>query len=205
MESPKTKRTNRKQSALKTEKTILETALRMFSSHGFENVTVDDIVKRAGLSKGSFYVYFKSKDEILVNQFKRIDDYYQEVSENVAPDTPAPEKLSLIGAAMCEYCMDIVGIDIVRVMYINQISHKHKVRFLNDRNRPLFRLLSDIVQSGLEKGELTNELSEDEIISIFTQSMRGQLYDWCLSNGKYDLKKTGRIFFARIILGISSV
>jgi AcrR family transcriptional regulator len=44
---------------------ILEAATRLFVDKGFENSSVDEIAKEAGLSKGTIYWYFKSKFEIL--------------------------------------------------------------------------------------------------------------------------------------------
>jgi AcrR family transcriptional regulator len=44
---------------------ILEAAIRLFVDKGFENSSVDEIAKEAGLSKGTIYWYFKSKFEIL--------------------------------------------------------------------------------------------------------------------------------------------
>ena len=43
---------------------LLEAALFEFSAHGFQKARVDDIAARAGLSKGGFYAYFDSKDEV---------------------------------------------------------------------------------------------------------------------------------------------
>ncbi|KIL41702.1 amine oxidase [Gordoniibacillus kamchatkensis] len=45
--------------------TVLETALQMFVERGFEQVSVDDIIARANISKGTFYHYFNSKEDIL--------------------------------------------------------------------------------------------------------------------------------------------
>jgi protoporphyrinogen oxidase/AcrR family transcriptional regulator len=44
---------------------VLEVSLAMFMEKGYENVSVDDIIAATGTSKGTFYHYFKSKDEIL--------------------------------------------------------------------------------------------------------------------------------------------
>lgn len=49
----------------KKRKIVIETALRMFIDKGFEQVSVDEIIAEAAISKGTFYHYFKSKDEIL--------------------------------------------------------------------------------------------------------------------------------------------
>ena len=44
---------------------VAETALRLFRERGYEHVSVDDIIAATGTSKGTFYHYFKSKDELL--------------------------------------------------------------------------------------------------------------------------------------------
>jgi protoporphyrinogen oxidase/AcrR family transcriptional regulator len=44
---------------------VMEVSLAMFMEKGYENVSVDDIIAATGTSKGTFYHYFKSKDEII--------------------------------------------------------------------------------------------------------------------------------------------
>ncbi|BDH61639.1 TetR family transcriptional regulator [Lysinibacillus sp. PLM2] len=43
---------------------IITVAKGLFSSNGYENTTVNDIIKKVGVAKGTFYHYFKSKDEV---------------------------------------------------------------------------------------------------------------------------------------------
>jgi len=45
---------------------IVESARRLFNRHGFENVSVDAIMAHAGLTRGGFYSYFKSKSDLYV-------------------------------------------------------------------------------------------------------------------------------------------
>ena len=47
------------------EEVIMQTALRLFASKGFESTSVSNIAKEAGISKGLMYNYFKSKDDLL--------------------------------------------------------------------------------------------------------------------------------------------
>src|ERR671935_1437796 len=48
-----------------TRRQILETALALFRERGFEETTIRDIARRAGLSLGAAYYYFKSKEAIV--------------------------------------------------------------------------------------------------------------------------------------------
>ena len=44
---------------------IMNTALELFANNGYENTSVGDIAKAAGISKGLLYNYFRSKEELL--------------------------------------------------------------------------------------------------------------------------------------------
>jgi AcrR family transcriptional regulator len=47
------------------EKDLFEAAYDLFISKGFQNTAIDDIVKKAGVAKGTFYLYFKDKYDII--------------------------------------------------------------------------------------------------------------------------------------------
>ena len=44
---------------------IIETAQKLFGERGFNNTPVDAIIQEMGVAKGTFYYYFKSKEEVL--------------------------------------------------------------------------------------------------------------------------------------------
>lgn len=46
---------------------IMEKSVELFAEHGFEATSVQQITERCGISKGAFYLYFKSKDELIIN------------------------------------------------------------------------------------------------------------------------------------------
>jgi AcrR family transcriptional regulator len=49
----------------KTREKIVTAAMELFARKGFDKTTVDEIVARAGVAKGTFYLYFKSKDDLI--------------------------------------------------------------------------------------------------------------------------------------------
>lgn len=49
----------------KTKQEILEAAMRLFSERGLENVNIEDVVKEVGVTRGAFYHYFKSREELI--------------------------------------------------------------------------------------------------------------------------------------------
>ncbi len=57
------------------QKVLFRSAEKLFEKYGYRKVSVDEIVKKAGVAKGTFYLYFKNKDEL----YRRIiENYYQE-------------------------------------------------------------------------------------------------------------------------------
>jgi len=65
-----------KSSAKKSEETrgrILEAALALFSERGFENTTMRDIAKAAGMALGAAYYYFDSKEALVMGFYERSD------------------------------------------------------------------------------------------------------------------------------------
>lgn len=68
-------------------KEFLDTAQRLFFTHGYEQTSVDTIIKEIGLSKGSFYHYFESKEQLLDELTKDLSQQILEkVQEIVARD-----------------------------------------------------------------------------------------------------------------------
>lgn len=57
-------------------KELIETAIKLFAEKGFQSTSVQDIVSSYGISKGAFYNYFSSKEELLVDIFKYYNDKF---------------------------------------------------------------------------------------------------------------------------------
>ncbi|AYF06585.1 MULTISPECIES: TetR/AcrR family transcriptional regulator [Bacillus] len=76
-------------------KEILETAERLFITKGYTKTTVNDILKEIGIAKGTFYHYFKSKEEVMDEIIMRIvkDDVAKAKVIVSNPNIPVLEKL----------------------------------------------------------------------------------------------------------------
>src|SRR5438876_10377225 len=69
---------------------ILEAAVKIFAEKGFYNAKVSEIARIAGVADGTIYLYFKSKDDLLISLF---EDRMEQVNENLraaldGPGTP---------------------------------------------------------------------------------------------------------------------
>ena len=71
-------------------KKILDKAWELFRKNGYEETKVEDITRELGVSKGSFYTYFETKDELLYEILEKIRkenaERINEINVNQAPD-----------------------------------------------------------------------------------------------------------------------
>jgi AcrR family transcriptional regulator len=69
----------------------MDAALACFARKGYHNTTMDDIVAESGLSKGTLYWYFKSKDDLFLSLVKSFFLDMRQDFENILeqPTTPS--------------------------------------------------------------------------------------------------------------------
>ncbi len=79
-------------------KEILDTALELFQSIGYSKTTVEEIISRVGIAKGTFYHYFTSKKEVLSILADNIVNLMAESAQSITdnPEISALEKVKLI-------------------------------------------------------------------------------------------------------------
>ena len=69
---------------------IIESSLYLFEKHGFHGVSVHQIVEHSGTSKGGFYHYFQSKDELLYVIHDYFISYVLRNAEEVIATSDSP-------------------------------------------------------------------------------------------------------------------
>src|SRR5436853_531216 len=73
---------------------IIDAAVRVFARYGFYNSRVSDIAREAGIASGTIYLYFKTKDEILVTLFReKMAGFVSALRKEIAGEPEAPAKL----------------------------------------------------------------------------------------------------------------
>lgn len=200
----KPKSNKRALSAQKTKDKLFKTAMDLFSKHGYKDVTVEDITKIAGLSKGTFYTYFQSKESILLDVFHRIDQSYEEAFADVDESMTGRERILLLIDTMCNYCSNVVGLQFMKIVYANQISagDGHSP-ILNDDKRQLYQFAREAVVIGKKNREFP-DLPDEELTELMVRFARSIIYDWCLYDGSFDLETEAHKFFELILDGFKA-
>src|SRR5438874_8023358 len=70
-----------------TKEKIVQAAIKLFQERGYEKTTSNDIASEAGVSVGSFYVYFTDKRQLLLTIFDRLaDELYKNIFDGLKPE-----------------------------------------------------------------------------------------------------------------------
>lgn len=169
-----------------TKRKIVNAAWKLFYRQGYDNTTVDEIIRESGTSKGTFYHYFDGKDGLLSSLSYLFDDKYEELMPRLTDNMTSFEKLIFLNKELFQMIETSISRELLAYLYSSQLITKG-AKHLMDQNRLYYRLLNEIVSDGQRKGELTREMSSYEITKMYALCERALLYDWCLCNGEYSL------------------
>jgi len=186
------KQTNRQIQAQQTKDKVYQVAIHLFETKGFENITVDEICKVANVSTGTFYNVFKTKYEILDRIFELADIYFINVVKDKIIDLDYHEAILLFFDHYADYTLER------GLTFTKQLYGVRNNLFAKD-NRPMLLVLRDVIQNAINKKELKSSLSSDEIVQFLFVCVRGVVYDWCLRDGKFDLKNRIHEYVNRLI------
>ena len=169
-----------------TKSKIVSAAWQLFYDQGFDNTTVDEIIKLSGTSKGSFYHYFESKDSLIGSLAYLFDEKYAELEKQLDDSKNAVDNMLFLTRELCMMIENNIDIELLSRLYAQQLSKRGQKELL-DRNRLYYRLLKKLTIQGQDRGEITQQKSSAEIVRLYAIAERALLYDWCLHGGEYSL------------------
>lgn len=170
---------------------IVSSAWQLFYEKGYNGTTVDDIIELSGTSKGSFYYYFSTKDELLNTLSLILDEYYDELEQKMDPDMNSFSKLLYLNYEVHTMMEEKISIDLLASLYSTQLVSERESHLL-DQNRNYYRLVNQIVEEGQKRGQIRTDAAASEVTRYYTMCERALVSDWCLNKGRYSLGQYSR-------------
>ena len=202
----KQKMTARKLQAIETKKKIFQCADELFRKYGFEDVTVDDIMEKVGMSKGTFFVHYASRDALLaayISEFvNQVDSDYESYLEALPERTAASDALRAMVERVADNITENVGYERIKIAYRIQIEKTVDTGILLSRDRQVYRLLSSLIDRGMRLGEFRMDIAAENIADHLVMAMRGATYEWCIRYPDFDLKSRLLEHFQILLSGI---
>lgn len=180
----------REKKKLETKNKIFEVSGRLFKEKGFENTTVDEITKEAGIAKGTFFNYFPTKEALLMYFADQKDELiYNLIEKETIKSIPVKEKIKNLLVFLAEsYEKDKELTKLVMFEYHRNIIH---TGFTSDEPKNsihrLSKILYDFLEEGIEKREIKNNIEVKKAAENLTAIYFHSLIMWLKSESDYSL------------------
>ena len=133
----------------KRKKELLKIAYDMFLTQGYENTSVDEIIEKAQIAKGTYYYYFKSKEQMLEEVIDMMIDSESEMARQIiGMDISSPQKIVGIIASIKPTEAEQPIKDTLFQPESVLMHHKVRQKLIN----VLTPLLSEVIKEGVEEG-----------------------------------------------------
>ena len=165
---------------------IISAAWKLFYENGYEETTIDDIIRLSETSRGSFYHYFSGKDALLGTLAYIFDEKYEELKDTLDPDPNPLPRLIYLNHELFVMIENGGSRDLMTRLLATQLVAQGEKQLL-DRNRLYFRLLKTIMAEGRASGYLSPDRSDSDYVKSYAMWERALLYDWCIGGGDYSL------------------
>ena len=168
-----------------TKAKIFRAAKNILQKHGYEALSIKNICEEAGVSNGSFYHHFKTKDDLL--------SYYIEEQPNINPDLlDIPKSADEVKSA-------IVYVYLNYVHYCQELGVEFMANYYTPKNQSLNPLIRTerpypivTVHNYLQKCIGAGIISPNQDIEDITTDIRmiviGNVFEWCLKEGNADFE-----------------
>jgi len=166
---------------------ILEAAVKVFARQGFYQSTVAQIAREAGVADGTIYLYFKNKDDILVQFFSyRTKQVFERFRAEVNKSDNSLDKLrNLIRRHLTEFQRDRD----MAVVY--QVETHQNSRLAEDQIREMSQMYQDLVSEIVETGQQEDSIRKDLYVGLVKRFILGAVDEvintWLHSDKNYDL------------------
>ena len=169
---------------------IVDAAIRVFARNGYYNSRVSDIAREAGIAAGTIYLYFKTKDEILVTLFReQMASFVDQLQKAIASEPDALRKLGRLIALhfqVLESNPDLAEVVQVELRQGNKFfrgASAHEVA-------AYFALIASVLEEGVETGLFRKDLPIKVATKLLFGALDQMTTSWVLGKRRYRLSET---------------
>jgi len=194
---------------------FLQTALELFYEKGYENTTIQDIIDHLDVSKGAFYHYFKSKEDVIVAIARGYTDRAVSIMKTIISrtDLSAVDKLNEILKSVNEFKFrEREWRSKFRGAIKSEENFKLHNKMIHLMKQDAIGLFSELIDSGVEEGVFGDPVNSLEMADFFLNTifslnmavdeLENRLYD---NNNKLDfqefeIKLVNKVRFYEVML-----
>ncbi len=185
--------TKRQENALKTRQKILDAAYKLLNKNEFDDLSIDDITNYCNVAKGTFYTYFKHKEDII---FEICRPFFARIEEQMKQMTNK-DIIERLTYYFVEFMKEVqrYGINLARV-WIKGVTDPSKApeNYDNKKWQYDFTMLKNILNSAIQNKELKEDTPVELLSYVIISQLYGMMTIWCMSDGEFNPKNRAEKF-----------
>jgi TetR/AcrR family transcriptional regulator, fatty acid metabolism regulator protein len=183
---------------------ILQAATRVFARKGYFGARVSEIAERAGVADGTIYLYFKSKEDILVALFDEVmAEHLERGRGELSSIRGAAARLQAIAEHHLQLFGDNPDLAVVFQVELRQ-STKFLERFTASWLQDYFALISSVIEEGQREGSLRADLPRKVVTKAFFGALDEMVTSWILGRRDYDLSRLASPVVELFLRGVAA-
>jgi len=162
---------------------VAQAAVELFAEKGYANTSVQEVVERAGVTKGAMYHYFRSKDDLLFGIYERMLSLQKDhLDEIVARGLPTADTLRAVCVDVMETSIDFLpeGTVFFRSVHMLAPERQHEV---TRRRRDYNDTFAAIITRGQSEGLYRTDIPTAVLVANFFSDVH-YLSNWYSVSGK---------------------
>ncbi len=168
-----------------TKTRIFNAAKRILQKQGYEELSIKNICEEAGVSNGSFYHHFKTKDDLLSYYIEELPSINPDLLELPADKDEAKEAIIYVYLNYIHYCQEL-GLEFMANYYTPKNQSLNPL-IRTKRPYPIVTV-RNYLQKCIDAGVITLQHPLEEITTDIRMIVIGNVFEWCLKNGGADFE-----------------
>ena len=166
---------------------IMNAAITAFAQNGYHQATMATVAQKAGVAAGTIYLYFKSKDDLLISIFEeKVQGFIDEFRRQLAQEERAEIKLKKLVELHLLEMQNRPDLAAVFQLELRQSRHFMSAYPKADL-KSYFDLIGEIIEEGQQQGLFRKDLYLSAIKRAFFGAMDETVTSWLLAGRNYDL------------------
>ncbi|UCG13776.1 MAG: TetR/AcrR family transcriptional regulator [Deltaproteobacteria bacterium] len=166
---------------------IMDAAVKAFAQNGYHQTRIADVAREAGVAAGTIYLYFSSKDDLLISIFQeKVQGFITDFRNRLSREENAEVKLKKLVHLHLFQMQQHPDLAAVFQLELRQSRHFMSAYPKVDL-KSYFGLIGEIIEHGQEQGLLRKDLYLSAVKKALFGAIDETVTSWLLSGRTYDL------------------
>ena len=152
----------------------MDSALELFTAHGYDSVRVEDVAREAGVSRATFYNHFAEREQVLGALFQRL--LASEVPDHTRTNVPPLEQIEHVAIEAARGMLDQP--QLARFLYSLPMRQEALLKPEDEATPAVFRTIHHLLETAQARGELRTDVPVDLMCVHVHNALEAAMRAW---------------------------